>query len=135
MRKETWSTAVSSARPWPCSRRFSSGGETSKIFERSSTSTKGNATSSRATACRSVMSAPAVAKEPAGGVGPFHRRELRALLPAAREGLRAARVEGAAGGNGVEPWHGAVDLGQRLDIVANQRDRADRKSTRLNSSH
>src|SRR3546814_5844981 len=70
------------------------------------------------------MSAPAVAKEPAGGVGPFHRRELRALLPAAREGLRAARVEGAAGGNGVEPWHGAIDLGQRLDIVANQRDRA-----------
>src|SRR3546814_12527733 len=33
-RKETWSTAVSSARPPPCSSRSKSGGESSYTFER-----------------------------------------------------------------------------------------------------
>ena len=41
----------------------------------------------------------------------------RPLAAAALVGMRAARVEGAAGGNGVEAGHGTVDLVQALAVL------------------
>src|SRR3954463_1747087 len=50
--------------------------------------------------------------QPAGGATFADRDRIRALGEAARESLRAARVERAARRNGVEPRHRALDLNQ-----------------------
>src|SRR3990167_5399068 len=62
--------------------------------------------------------------QPAGRARGTGRQQIGPLTAAAIEGLRAAWVEGAAGGDGGQPRHRAVDLHQPLALMLHRRDRA-----------
>src|SRR5215510_3029362 len=93
---DTWSTARRTRRGSCSSTRLSQGRDTSK---------------SRLTPDR-LRSGLSSGMQPAGGAARAGRQQLRPLGEAALEASRAARVEGAARRNGIEAWHGAVDLHQ-----------------------
>src|SRR6185436_8626044 len=95
---DTRSTARSRRRGSCSSTRFSHGRDTSK---------------SRLTDWR-LSRGLTEGMQPAGGAARAGRQELGALGEAAVEAPRAARVERAAGRDGVEARHGAVDLHQLL---------------------
>src|SRR5262245_59203071 len=103
--KLTPSTARSRRRGSPSITRLSQGRETSK---------------SRLTAARLSRF-----MQPAGGAARLRRHQVGTLGGAAREAFRAARVEGAARGNGVQARHRAFDLDQALLVLQfNLGDRA-----------
>src|SRR5262249_36495050 len=105
MAKETPSTALNRRRPSPRSARVSQGGETSKLFARPVTWTSALLASDKAFALRRRV-------QPAGGKAASCRHQLRPLARATLEGLGAARMKGAAAGDGAQPRHRSVDLRQ-----------------------
>src|SRR3954463_5636339 len=84
--------------------RFSQGRDTSKSRLTASSSSSG--------------------MQPAGRAAGAGRDEVGALAHAPIEAVRAARIEGATGRNGVEARHGALDLHQALLPGGDARDRA-----------
>src|SRR5687768_1881624 len=106
--KETRSTARNSRRGSRSRTRLSHGRETSKSRLTDWSLSRG-LTEGMQPACSSTRT----------GV-----QQVRALDRAAREAPRAAGIERAAGGDGVQARHGAVDLHQAFLFGGNSGDRA-----------
>src|SRR5258708_2059476 len=140
MEKETPSTAFSSWRGAPSMTRFSHGRDTSKSLVRLVTSRSGRSSLLDGTdpGPRALGSVPGVLVlgmhralapvalrarrrglgrvQPARRERPVGRHEIRALDLAAIEYARAARIEGAARGDRVQPRHGALDLREAVRL-------------------
>src|SRR5690606_36334453 len=113
------STAVSTYRGIRITSRVTSGLETPKFIFRSRTSRSGASDTAG-----SDIGEPSVI-EPAGRelAARLGRGKRRRLFPADRPNLAAARIEGAAFGAAIEPRHGAFDIGEILEVLADLRDR------------
>src|SRR3954454_14037406 len=107
MAKETASTARRNRRFSREKRRCRNGRETSNTCE---------------TAIASSIGRSAMGVQPTGRPGRGGGQQLWLFRATAREDMRAAGVEAAAGGNRVEPRHRPVDLAQTIDAMVQRRN-------------
>src|SRR6185369_2674840 len=121
MLKLTPSTACTYCLSLRSTTRLSHGAETSKTLARSRTSTSG-ALMDGPSPCASCDRLLRQVVQPAGGARGARLEQLRALGAAAREGMRAARVERTTARDGGEARHRAVDLQQALAVLVHCRD-------------
>src|SRR5687768_8453308 len=119
MVNETPSTAFRIWRGAPSITRFNQGRDTSKKRARSETSSSVSAMHRPfAPILRSTRRLALGVVQPARRAREVGRKQARALDAATVEDARAARVEGAPRGNGVQPRHRSLDLREALDVLA-----------------